>query len=54
LRAHFSNALGDLLAGIKNIKPLVSQGTHADSIARFPMGLAVKIAGGMAKDSGVS
>ena len=37
LRAHFGDALGDLLAGIKNVKALRSHGRHADSIARFSM-----------------
>ena len=35
LRAHLGDALGDLLAGIKNFKALVGHGSHAHSIARI-------------------
>ena len=38
LRAHFGDAFGDLLAGIKNFKALVGHGSHADSIARNSSG----------------
>ena len=33
LGAHLGHAFGDLLTGIKNLKPLIGDGSHADSIA---------------------
>ena len=33
LRAHLGHALGDLLAGIENLKALIGHGSHAHSIA---------------------
>ena len=44
LRAHLGDAIGDLLAGIENVKALGGHGCHADSIARFVLTSPVKIA----------
>ncbi len=43
LSAHLGDALGNLLAGIKDVEALIGHGGHGDSIARIALGLAVKI-----------